>query len=167
MSNKILIELLGDASPFLETIFQSLEANKVDVRNYELDHICYRVETIERYEALKKALSPLGKLLVESQIGGRSIATFQLHKPIVFQNRQIHVLELPAPKTGSFYKEGFEHVEFVIDTPFENFMQKHSHLSFKTKGMSKAVNPEISLRYDDFAVKFHHHTLAYVIEFLD
>ncbi len=167
MSNKKLEALLGDTRPFLETIFQRLETDKVAVGDYELDHICYRVETVERYEALKKALASLGKLLVESQIGGRPIATFQLHHPILFQNRQIHVLELPAPKVGSFYKEGFEHVEFVIDTPFENFIQKHPHLNFKTKGMSKAVNPEISLRYDDFAVKFHHHSLAYVIEFLD
>lgn len=167
MSSKSIIEILGDPIPFLEQIIASLEEDGIVVDEFQLDHICYRVETLERYEVLKKALTNLGDLLVESPIGGRPIATYKLHQAIVFENRKIDCLELPAPKEGSFYKEGYEHVEFVIKTSFEDFIKTYPKLSFKTKGINKKVNPEISLKYKNFAVKFHHHTLEYVIRYLD
>lgn len=159
--------LLGNPTSFLDHIFQYLNEKKVVVDNYELDHICYRVETEARYEALKAALSNLGELLVESQIGGRAIASIKLHKPIIYKSRKIEVVELPAPKKGSFYKEGFEHVEFVIDIPFTDFMTAHDALDFITKDLKKSVNPGITLKETDFSVKFHHHTLEYVIRYLD
>ncbi len=160
-------QLLGDVTPFLVHIFQYLSTKGINVANYELDHICYRVETEERYQQLKKELSDLGELLIESQIGGRAIASIKLDQPIIYKNRAIAVVELPAPKKGSFYKEGFEHVEFVIDVPFDNFMAAHPHLDFITKDLKKSVNQGITLKETDFSVKFHHHTLEYVIRYLD
>ena len=56
-------QFLGDIKPFLDHIFKYLSVKKVDVTNYELDHICYRVETKERYQELKKSLTNLGELL--------------------------------------------------------------------------------------------------------
>ncbi len=162
-----IVSLLGNPAPFLDHIFQYLKEKKIAVSNYELDHICYRVATEERYLALKKALSKLGELLTESQIGGRAIASIKLAEPIIYKNRKIDVVELPAPKKGSFYKEGFEHVEFVIDQPFVDFMAVHPHLDFITKDLKKSVNPGITLKETDFSVKFHHHTLEYVIRYLD
>ena len=135
-----IYQLLGDFNPFLDRIFQYLSAKKVDVKRYELDHICYRVETEERYQALKKSLTSIGELLTESQIGGRAIASIKLKKPIVYKDRKIWVIELPAPKKGSFYKEGFEHVEFVIDVPFEAFL---------FPGFRFQKNP---VRYSDYTI---------------
>jgi len=166
MNNSILA-LLGSPNTFLDKLFQYLSEKKITVSNYELDHICYRVATEERYQILKKALSNLGELLTESQIGGRAIASIKLNEPLIYKDRKIEVIELPAPKKGSFYKEGFEHVEFVIDVPFADFMAPHPHLNFVTKDLKKSVNPGITLKETDFSVKFHHHTLEYVIRYLD
>ena len=166
MNNSILV-LLGSPNTFLDNLFQYLSKKKITVSNYELDHICYRVATEERYQTLKKALSNLGELLTESQIAGRAIASIKLNEPLMYKNRKIEVIELPAPKKGSFYKEGFEHVEFVIDVPFVDFMAAHPHLNFVTKDLKKSVNPGITLKETDFSVKFHHHTLEYVIRYLD
>ncbi|MFK7979776.1 MAG: VOC family protein [Saprospiraceae bacterium] len=160
-------QLLGDSTPFLDHIFQYLSLKKVEVTSYELDHICYRVETEERYQYLKKKLIDLGELLTESQIGGRAIASIKLRKPILYKSRKIWLIELPAPKKGSFYQEGFEHVEFVINVPFEDFLKAHSHLNFLTKDLKKSVNQGVTLKETDFSVKFHHHTLEYVIRYLD
>ncbi len=165
--NNNLYQLLDNPTPFLDHIFQYLSIKKVNVANYKLDHICYRVETEERYEQLKKELSNLGKLLTESKIGGRAITSIKLDQPIIYKNRKIEVIELPAPKKGSFYKEGFEHVEFVIDVPFDSFMATHVHLDFITKDLKKSVNQGVTLKETDFSVKFHHHTLEYVIRYLD
>ncbi len=165
--NNSITDFLGSPNIFLDKLFDYLSEKKINVSNYELDHICYRVETLERYQALKIALSNLGELLTESQVGGRAIASIKLDEPIIYKSRKIRVVELPAPKKGSFYKEGFEHVEFVIDVPFAEFMATHAALNFITKDLKKSVNQGITLKETDFSVKFHHHTLEYVIRYLD
>lgn len=159
--------LLGNIDNFLKKIFNSLKEDKIDVSNYELDHICYRVLTYERYEKLKNDLNSFGKLLNETNIQGRNISTFKLNNPIIFQNRKIYCLELPSPKDESYYKEGFEHAEFFIDLSFEEFMKKYSNLNFDTKAISKKINPDIRRKYENHSVKFHNYSLEYVINFLE
>ncbi|MBV5336219.1 VOC family protein, partial [bacterium] len=56
---------------------------------------------------------------VESDIGGRPIATFKLTTPIEVRSRDggtrfVDVVEIPSPKDGSPYGAGLEHVEFVV-----------------------------------------------------
>lgn len=162
-----LTTLLGDPFPFLSRVFQSLVLDNMDVTSFELDHICYRVATVERYVALKTALAALGTLLTESNINGRPIATFKLETPIIFESRSIYLLELPAPKASSPYAEGYEHVEFVIPSSLESFIQAHPDITFDTSAMHKPVNPDVSIAYDRFRVKFHTHPLEYVIQYLD
>lgn len=160
-------QILGPVIPFLNQVFEHLQEDKIEVNHYELDHICYRVETLQRYQELVQQLSSCGNLLAETMIGGRPISTFKLLSPIEYKNRTIYCLELPAPKAGSPYAEGFEHAEFVIDVPFPEFIEKYSKCHFKTTGMQKAVNPEISRKFDGISVKFHHHPIEYVIKYLD
>lgn len=160
-------QLLGPTRPFLEKIFSFLEKDGIDLSAFELDHICYRVETLARYSELTSKLEDLGNLLSEATIGGRPIATYQLHEPIVFGTRLIGVLELPSPKASSFYAEGWEHVEFVIDVDFESFISKYPLLEFDRSAIDKPINADISRNYDGCAVKFHRHNLEYVIKYLD
>ena len=120
------------ATGFLNNLFQKIKSQNIDIQNFELDHICYRVETVERYKVIKKELSKIGKLLVESEVGDRPIATFRLEKALIFEDRKIYVVELPAPKPHNRYKEGFEHVEFVISEGFETFMKRYALCYFDT-----------------------------------
>ena len=56
------------------------------------------------------------------------IATVKLYEPIIYRDRHINIIEIPAPKVGKIAQNEFEHVEFVIDTSFEHFIAAHSHL---------------------------------------
>jgi predicted metalloenzyme YecM len=76
-------------------------------------------------------------------------------------------LELPSPKKGSEYSEGFEHVEFVIDEPFEAFIKRYPKTLFDKKGQFKKVNADLRIQFENCSVKFHHHSLEYVIKYLD
>lgn len=155
--------MMIDLAPFLEKVFAALEQCNIRVTGMELDHVCYRVETKERYEALRKELDADGTLLGESLIGGRPIATYRLNRPFHYERRRIDVVELPAPKPGSPYPEGFEHVEFVVDEDLMAFTQRHPGLAWDLSGASKPVNPDIRLRFDGFWVKFHRLPLVEVI----
>ena len=154
-----LTDLLGDTEEFLNRVFIALDQDGIDVSKNELDHLCYRVETMSNYLDTKKVLLEHGTLLGESEINGRPIATYKLHEPIQYREREISVLEIPAPKEGKPYSEGLEHVEFVINESFEDFMSQHPNVDFNAQGADKPRNPDIVVKYDDFVVKFHHQAL--------
>ena len=164
---KSVQQLLGEPSIFLQNIFDHLEAKNINVADYELDHICYRVSSLDRYYELKKTLIEFGDLLTESNINGRAISTFKLNNSISFKSREIWCLELPSPKNGSNYQEGFEHVEFVISEPLEDFLLRFPNINFDRKGLSKKVNSDVRIKFGDLSVKFHRQSLEYVIKYLD
>lgn len=155
----MLQSLLGDPSPFLAKLFAQLDKDGIDVSNYVLDHICYRVGSNVRYEEIKEELMKSCELLKEAILRERRISVFRLSEPIVFEGREIWCLELPSPRKDLAFKEGFEHVEFVIDVNFEEFMSKYDSIKFNLVSMHRETNPDIIIEYDGFAVKFHHHKL--------
>lgn len=159
--------MLPHSGPFVARLLSALKADGVEVRSFELDHLCYRVTTPERYAELRTWLLTQGVLLGESPIGGRPIATFGLKEPWLIGDRRIEVVELPSPKDGSPYAEGWEHAEFVIGEDLLSFTQRHPHLSWDLSDLHKPVNADVRLRYEGFSVKFHRHALAYVIAHLD
>lgn len=152
-----------DPSAFLRRLFAALQADGVDVSAFELDHLCYRVESLERYAALKDTLSEQAVLLGEHPIGGRPIASYRMHRPFRYEARAIHVLELPAPKAGSPYPEGFEHAEFVVHEAPETFADRYPQLAWDHSAAHKARNADVRLNYAGFSVKFHQRSLAEVI----
>jgi predicted metalloenzyme YecM len=162
-----VIHLLGSPGPFLDRLFAALAEDGIEVKKYKLDHICYRAGNVERYHQLRQALIPFGELLTEKPINGRPIATFKLHTPLHYQDRAIDCLELPSPKTGSPYPDGYEHAEFVVPEGLEQFQRRYKHLQFDTKGLHKAINADLRRSYEGFSVKFHEQSLEYVIRYLE
>lgn len=158
---------LNEIEPFLDRLFSELARAGVDVSSYPMDHVCYRVAEMDRYEELKHAWGRYvdGFVGYESEVNGRPISVFVLMHPPTIGGRVIPALELPAPKEGSPYPEGWEHAEFVIDEPFEDFMARYKDLAFDTKGLTKRINPELGLKLGSgLQAKFHHLPLSRVIE---
>jgi ubiquitin-conjugating enzyme E2 J2 len=190
VEKKFTINLSEQVPKFLEAVQTRLEQNDVDVSQYFADHVCWRTETMEEYTELVSALRASVdnfSLLIESEIGGRSIATFQMAEGISVGDRMVDVVEIPAPKDGSPYQSGLEHVEFVISLKEDNqasspvndnihesklndFMEQYPGIVWNTKAKDKEVNPDVSLQVelDEFglcSVKFHLWPLAEVIKY--
>lgn len=184
MATEFIVQLNNSVPAILEAI----EANLPFVEKYQADHICWRTETRQEYDELISSLKDYAgaTLLIESIIGGRLIATFELHNGIICcsDRRNVTVLEIPSPKEGSPYKRGLEHVEFVIgdsndtspmnstihQTKLQTFMEEHPEIKWNTKAMNKEVNPDVSckVKLEEFgmcSVKFHLMPLSKVIEY--
>lgn len=156
-------ELLGEYEAFIQAI--SVGLDELQIKREELsqmDHICYRVETAERYQELKQKIQEKAELVAENQVNGREIATFEFAEPLLAAGWAVPYLELPAPKPGSPYKDGWEHVELITVGSLDKFLQRHSDLPFSREGMSKLINPELSLKTDKISVKFHEQSLGAV-----
>ncbi len=158
-------ELIAASFPFVNTLLKDLQTAEIDVSGLEMDHICFRVEHTHQYDALKSILSKHSVLLVEQNINDRLIASYRLFEPIVIEDFSIEVLELPAPKKGSPYAMGYEHVEFVTGHLLEDFLLKYPNLKWDLSGINKKTNRDIRLRFDSgFSVKFHEQSLEKVIQ---
>lgn len=163
-----MTEILGDYKNFIADTSKGLE--QVGIERSELammDHVCYRVETIERYKEMFKSLGTIANMIGEVDVAGRPIATFELDEPLRADGWIVPYLELPAPKEGSPYPEGLEHAELVVIGDVEKFAQRHSDLPFNRKGMNKVINPELGLKIDGLSVKFHEQPLGAVVRIED
>ena len=166
-----LNNFFSEAAIFIEKLLVSLENVKVDVSHFEMDHICYRVETEEQYFALANQLKTVSKLLVEDSINGRLISTFKLESPVKWATRSIFLIELPMPKHGSSYKLGFEHAEFVVGAyvDLKEFVLKYPAIAWDISALAKKINADVRIELDAsyenrMSAKFHHLSLEKVIE---
>jgi len=162
--------MLPNPSPFLSELLSQLETVPGALDHLPIDHLCYRVESREHYLELKELLLANNELLVESPIKGRLISTFRMTQPFRHEEREIWLLELPEPKIGSPYPEGWEHAEFVTDRPlaeFENWLIDELGVAssdIDRSGLGKPLNADLRLRLEGgLSVKFHELALDEVI----
>jgi predicted metalloenzyme YecM/phosphoglycolate phosphatase-like HAD superfamily hydrolase len=156
--------LAASVSAFVEPLITQLAAHGLMSATSSIDHVCYRVATLERYEKLKAEFAHVADLLSEAYINGRPIATYRLRTPITLASGgSIDVVELPAPKPGVAYAEGFEHIEAVTREPLPEFIQRFPALRFATHNLAAPINRDVTLRLDGGLVKFHEQSLADVI----
>lgn len=159
-----LQKIVGDYLAFLDRLLREVADKGFDLSDFsQMDHICYRVGTLEAYQSKKQELASVARLLAETQVNGRPIATFRLREPIRHGSWRIDAIELPAPKPGIETKEGLEHVEFVLYIDKDDFLQKYAHKQFDLKAADRGINPEIGYKLPSCGVKFHLLSLPAVV----
>ncbi len=157
-------EIIGDYETFIQTISDELPRLGIDRSELAMmDHLCYRVESQERYDALKDTLTKNATFIGETLISGRNISTFELNDYLDTDGWVVPYIELPEPKEGSSYKDGLEHAELVVIGGLERFLTRHNDLNFDLKGMGKQINPEAGLKTNTISVKFHEQPLGAVV----
>lgn len=156
--------MIEQVESFLDKVFKQIEKANIELKHWEIDHICYRTTSEKNYIESKNYFSTLGELLIESEVGGRQIATYKLENPIKYKSYNIPLVEVPAPKAGKITPEGFEHIEIVIDCSFDEILNQYPQCRFDKKGMDKNLNPELEIEFTDCAIKFHHKSLEEVIK---
>ena len=157
-----LEHVIGNVEAFVEAIHAQLLDSGFDpiVLGYEMDHVCFRTETVEEYQAICGALVPrFGHLMVEGMVGKRPITTVDLYKPICTPSGySVRCLEIPSPKPGRFYASGLEHCEIVVGKAsdgvtgnklLKEFMDKHAaSFKFDTRALNKSINADIAIFFD-------------------
>lgn len=164
--NQFLLSLQNQAQAFYQSILNEDEFKQLNLQKYEMDHLCYRTTSMEEYQSVCEKFREAGKLLIESEIGGRLIATYELDKPVILSDREVAVIEVPAPKNGSDYSLGFEHAEFVISEKLEDYIANNPSVKFDTKDLIKKINPDIRIKFQSgLSIKLHNQSLKSVIEY--
>jgi predicted metalloenzyme YecM len=156
--------LIGDYKAFLKQLLLEVAEAGFDFSDFaQMDHMCYRAPTAEKYQAKKQELLAIGELLGEAQVNGRPISTFRLNNPVYYDSWRIDAIELPAPRNGVATKEGLEHVEFVLFDSMETFLKKYAGKQFIMDAADRGINPEVALKLPSYVVKFHLLSLPVVV----
>lgn len=168
-------EVIGSVPRFLIVLTEKLANRGIDIKNREIDHVCYRCGTTTEYLRVCRELSAFGVVLLESMIGGRPISTISLHEPIEYSSWKVQCIEVTCPKPGRSHSIGLEHAEVVIGSPADGvynsrqiltqFEASYPDVKFDKKAIDKEINADISLSLlSGMTVKFHSRPLKEVIE---
>lgn len=159
-------EIIGEYETFITKVDELVAAHGIAGDDLvQLDTICYRVETNERYDELKRRLAGVALEIDETEVNGRLISVFAVERPLVAGNWQsISYIEVPQPKPGSPYPEGIDHVQIVTRQRLSDFHAKYSETPFEEKGLVNIINPLLKLNGSGVSVKFHDKHMGAVIE---
>ncbi|OGL23896.1 hypothetical protein A2791_03260 [Candidatus Saccharibacteria bacterium RIFCSPHIGHO2_01_FULL_46_30] len=160
-------EVLGDYEAFVAEANKLIDQSGIARKEIIMcDTLCYRVETNERYDELKKLLASHALSSHEEEVNQRMITVYSLREPLNVPGwqRPVPYIEVPQPKPGSPYPEGFDHAQFVTLRGLGEFRAVHTSLPFDEKGLSHTYNQLVKLSGKDVAIKFHDKHMGSVIE---
>lgn len=146
----------------INNVFNEIGIERAELT--QLDHLCYRTETLDEYRAVLTELKPLGRSLGEVMVQGRPIDIIALDEPIQTNGWTVDFLEIAAPKASSPYPSGLEHAEFVTGGLLTDFHARHAELEFITDAMQRVINPELKYRKNGISVKFHQLNVGAVVQ---
>ncbi len=138
-----------DAQTYLDPYFKEIEKAGIDLSRFPLDHLGFSTVSKEHYETTKVKLQTLGKLIREHLVSGRRVAVFRLKTPIIYNEYSIDAIELIEPKKGESPTDGFEHVEFTINLPFMEIVNRYPKLDWDTSSINRPDFPRLKLLLGD------------------
>jgi predicted metalloenzyme YecM len=152
--------IIGDYKTFLDKIFGNLKSAGFEIGEFkELDHVGYRVESLEKYYELKNKSFGFCEVFSDQEFAGRPVLVCRLKAPLIYGEFKIEGIEILAPKENNKYKEGLEHSEFITKVSLAEFLEKHKNIKFNLDAYDRRENPELILELGDCAVKFHEQSL--------
>ena len=132
---------------FLDQFFAQIAAAKLDISGMPLDHIAYQASSAEDYEQHLPEFSHVGALISEEMIANRRVAVYELATPLTYRDYHIPAVELIEPRAGQVIDSGFQHAEFVINVPFEEYMKKYPELNWDTSSMYRDEFSHLKLNF--------------------
>jgi len=148
--------IIDNYKEFLDTLLNNINKYKIDVSDFDLDHIGYQCSSDNDYDNLKNEVDEFATLVSENIVGGRRVGIFKLSTPLKYKNWNIEAFEIIAPKKSHICPSALEHAEFVIDSDFEIFVKKYPNIPFDTSKINQPIFPMVTLKLsENTQVKFH------------
>lgn len=148
--------ILNQYKTFLDNFFVVFDRLGVETGSFAIDHVAYQAASTEDYEKLKPLFVKLGSMVSESVVGGRRVGIVKLDSPLKYGKYTISAVELIEPKKGQVCESDWQHVEFVIDVPLQEFANKHSSVDWDLAAIDRDEFPKVQHNFPNgFGVKFH------------
>jgi uncharacterized protein len=150
------MKLINNLSIFLDKFTDMVDELGIDVSSYNMDHVAYLASSTSDYENVRDELLSEGSLVHEPIIGGRRVGMIKLNNPISHKGNNIIALEIVENKPDQMCKSGWEHAEYVIDSSYEDLIDKYPNFEWDTSSVDRPDWSHLKLKLnDDMQVKFH------------
>lgn len=136
-------------SSFLDSFFVQIHKAGLDISGLPLDHIAYQASSAQDYEQKLPEFAVLGELVSEEIIGYRRVIVFRLAEPIQYKDYKIPALELIEPRAGQVCESAFQHAEFVVSKPFEEYINQYPNIKWDTSSMHRNEFSHLKLNFDN------------------
>lgn len=151
--------VIGDYEGFVRGLIREALSKGLRLDGYEIDHLGFRVDTVEEYEVIRDRLTPLSSELATTVHNGREFSIFKLKEPLIVDHYEIPVVELPTPSPNKAFPRGLEHAEMVIAPNFKEFCDVNSDRLQFDADMTPPNATAYIVTPGDKKLKFHAITL--------
>lgn len=145
--------IIHNFKQFADTLISN---SNIDLSNLELDHFGYQTSSKEDYERLKVECMQLGNLESENIVGGRRVGIFRFNKPFEYSKYVISGFELVEPKEGQICNSELDHIEFVLNCTFDEYIKDNPHIEWDLIAKDRLEFAKISIKFENGkTIKFH------------
>lgn len=160
-----IADIIGDYRAFVAQQRDRLLARGIDIAQYPLSHLAFRVPEWDQYVHVRTLLERHASANAENVWNGRPISFLALTEPLeVLDGKVVRDIELIPPVHQRVYKMGLEHLGVVVGRGFDAFSREHRSALTGQQFQSETVDP-VYVLFEDFThVKFYRYSLRAGIE---
>lgn len=122
-------ELRGKFIKFMSSMEHKLAGLGVSIFDYPIDHICYRVADLKRFQKISKSLKKASVLYTTKLFHERHFHLFVLKHALTYKGISINFIEFAEPGGSDSYNEGFQHIEFLTTKTLEGIVSDKNKLN--------------------------------------
>jgi predicted metalloenzyme YecM len=120
---KSMEEFVEQAQKYLSLFDAFAEKHALQGRA-QADHICYKCDSAESFERIRKLFESKSVYVYQSIISNRRIAIVRFEEGMITSLGTINFLELSDQKPDNSQKEGFDHIEaYAVGWSYEDMVR--------------------------------------------
>ncbi len=153
-------DVLGDYLEFYLRQASRLTELGIDIADYEVSHLAFRVETYREYVGVRDNIETHCVANVENVWNGRPISKLLLRDALDLGNDvNVSLIELIPPVHRSVNKIGLEHVGIVLGDAIDEFARIHKSVLTGQQFQSEFCDPYLITFDDRTTVKLYRYSL--------
>jgi len=160
-------DIIGDYRAFTAQQRDRLAMRGIDIDQYALSHLCYRVPEWDEYVRVRGLLERHAVANRENFWNGRPISMIVLAQPLdALDGKVVPLIELIPPVHQRVYKMGLEHLGVVVGDTFDEFVETNKPVltGQQFQGPNSTPDP-VYILFEDFThVKFYRLSLKASVE---
>ncbi len=141
--------ILDNYQKFIDEIYNRVANLGIDIESLKIDHLGYQAESPKDYNDQVSLISTCTTKISENIVGGRKVGVFQLQNHLEYQNQTFNIIEIFEPREGQIVKSAWEHIEFLVESTLEEFMNKYPNITWDISALDREEFPMLILLLGD------------------
>lgn len=140
---------LDNRNSFIDKLLLKLENLGINPAELTIDHLGYQTNSSHDYDVVVNSLADKATQISESIVGGRRVGIYKMSEPLKYMDQTYSIFEIVEPKADQLVDSGWEHIEFIVPTSLEGFIDTYPHVDWDTSVIDRDEFPMLILHLGD------------------